>query len=459
MCPGSANRRRSATGSSSTAVADRIARGLAAHGVRGPFDLVGHSLGAAVALTLAAAARGPCAGWCWSRRRGWRRSRGWRRGRCRSAPTGARGPARAGAADRRRLGATAAAGVRGGRRRADPAAPGAADGRCVGDRRSGQRRRSRRSRPPTCGRCCVQASVPLGVIWGAEDRTMPGAARRSMRETRPDAEVMTIEQAGHVAMIERPEAFVATLERLLATLPKDATTRSRPGVYRAVSRQFPTPSCALTTTDRDAVLLADGRRLTYAEAGPRDGIPVIYCHGAIGTPLGGRSISMRSRGTWVSAISPSAGPGIGGSDPAADRTVLVFAERRAQLADRLGLGRFSVIGVSAGGPYALAPRTSSGAGRAGRAVQLAVAAVRAAPDARDAAADPARARASSRAHRRCAARRRSALPVIRRHPVLLSHVIAAHAAPGRARATARSPTSARAASASFLDARPAACAG
>jgi pimeloyl-ACP methyl ester carboxylesterase len=34
-------------------VADRIARGLAARGVRGPFDLVGHSLGAAVALTLA----------------------------------------------------------------------------------------------------------------------------------------------------------------------------------------------------------------------------------------------------------------------------------------------------------------------------------------------------------------------------------------------------------------------
>lgn len=37
------------------AVAERIARGLAAQGVRAPFDLVGHSLGAGVALTLAAA--------------------------------------------------------------------------------------------------------------------------------------------------------------------------------------------------------------------------------------------------------------------------------------------------------------------------------------------------------------------------------------------------------------------
>lgn len=36
------------------AVADRIARRLAARGVSGPFDLVGHSLGAGLALTLAA---------------------------------------------------------------------------------------------------------------------------------------------------------------------------------------------------------------------------------------------------------------------------------------------------------------------------------------------------------------------------------------------------------------------
>ena len=35
------------------AVADRVARGLAAHGVSGPLDVVGHSLGGAVALTLA----------------------------------------------------------------------------------------------------------------------------------------------------------------------------------------------------------------------------------------------------------------------------------------------------------------------------------------------------------------------------------------------------------------------
>lgn len=35
-------------------VAEHIARGLAARGIRGPFDLVGHSLGGGVAITLAA---------------------------------------------------------------------------------------------------------------------------------------------------------------------------------------------------------------------------------------------------------------------------------------------------------------------------------------------------------------------------------------------------------------------
>jgi pimeloyl-ACP methyl ester carboxylesterase len=37
------------------AVASRIARGLAARGVQSPFDLVGHSLGAGIAVALAAA--------------------------------------------------------------------------------------------------------------------------------------------------------------------------------------------------------------------------------------------------------------------------------------------------------------------------------------------------------------------------------------------------------------------
>ena len=116
-----------------------------------------------------------------------------------------------------------------------------------------------------------------------------------------------------------------------------------------------------TTIDRDAVLLDDGRRLTYAEAGPRDGIPVVYCHGAIGTPLGG-SVDLDAL-AWdlgVRHIAVSR-PGIGGSDPCAGRTVLDFASDLAELADALELERFSLIGVSAGGPYALGAAHQLGA--------------------------------------------------------------------------------------------------
>ncbi len=32
------------------------------------------------------------------------------------------------------------------------------------------------------------------------------------------------------------------------------------------------------------VRLPDGRSATFSAAGPRDGFPVVYCHGAIGSP-------------------------------------------------------------------------------------------------------------------------------------------------------------------------------
>jgi pimeloyl-ACP methyl ester carboxylesterase len=201
---------------------------------------------------------------------------------------------------------------------------------------------------------------------------------------------------------------------------------------------------------RDAVLLPDGRRLRYAEAGPRDGIPVIYFHGAIGTPLEA-SVDLDAI-AWKLGVRHIAisRPGIGGSDPAADRTVLSFASDVGQLADHLRLGRFSVIGVSAGGPYALAtayvlrervarvalcsslsplcaPHRTPGMRRR---IRLGLAAV-------------------ARAPWLCGAVGDLALPVVRNQPALLSRFIAAHAAPAE-RARLFEPDERRAASASFL---------
>lgn len=100
--------------------------------------------------------------------------------------------------------------------------------------------------------------------------------------------------------------------------------------------------------------LPGGRRIAYTDTGPRDGLPVIYCHGAIGTPLQATvDLGRLTAQLGVRYIAPSR-PGFGGSDPVRSRTILGFADDLGVLADALGLETFSVVGVSAGGPYALA---------------------------------------------------------------------------------------------------------
>jgi pimeloyl-ACP methyl ester carboxylesterase len=106
--------------------------------------------------------------------------------------------------------------------------------------------------------------------------------------------------------------------------------------------------------NHEGIRLSDGRLVTFASAGPDDGFPVIYCHGAVGSP--------RWRTVELDALVQRLGiryliinrPGFGGSDPSPGRCVLDFAHDLAELMDRLGLSRFAVVGVSAGAPYAIA---------------------------------------------------------------------------------------------------------
>jgi pimeloyl-ACP methyl ester carboxylesterase len=103
-----------------------------------------------------------------------------------------------------------------------------------------------------------------------------------------------------------------------------------------------------------SVRLRDGRRLAYAATGAASGFPVLYLHGAIGSP--------RWRTPALDSAVASLGirylvvdrPAFGDSDPQPGRTVADFARDVEELAEALGLGRFAVIGVSAGAPYALA---------------------------------------------------------------------------------------------------------
>jgi pimeloyl-ACP methyl ester carboxylesterase len=105
---------------------------------------------------------------------------------------------------------------------------------------------------------------------------------------------------------------------------------------------------------KEAVELSDGRRLSYSATGPRDGTPILYLHGAIGSApqrdpqLEAAITRFRIRYLMVDR------PGFGGSDPKPGRRVGDFAGDLEELADKLRLSRLAVIGVSAGAPYALA---------------------------------------------------------------------------------------------------------
>jgi pimeloyl-ACP methyl ester carboxylesterase len=206
------------------------------------------------------------------------------------------------------------------------------------------------------------------------------------------------------------------------------------------------------TDRRDAIHLADGRRLVYRETGPRDGFPVFYCHGAIGTPLS-RAVDLEELATdlRIRYIAVSR-PGVGGSDPHPGRTLLSFGADLSETADALAIERFAVVGVSAGGPYALAVARALGA-RVTRAAVCSSLSPLCAPHRTDGMQRRVRLALAVLAGRPglCRAFGDRVLPVIRQRPELLSLVIAAHAAPCE-RGRLDDAAERRAASTSFLDA-------
>ena len=206
------------------AVAERIADGLAAAGVEQPFDLVGHSLGAGIALTLACSMPDLV------------------RRLVLVAPAGLAAVPRpasvllSGSADlllatRRRLAPLTDLGW--GRRlllgfsAADAAGLSPTQARLLVEASASAQRTAvalatitQNDLRPMVARC----PAPLAAIWGARDRTVPLRVAEVIRDARPEAEIVTIEDAGHVVMVERPGEFAAALDGLLSRLPKHATT-------------------------------------------------------------------------------------------------------------------------------------------------------------------------------------------------------------------------------------------
>jgi pimeloyl-ACP methyl ester carboxylesterase len=108
----------------------------------------------------------------------------------------------------------------------------------------------------------------------------------------------------------------------------------------------------VTTDGRSRVQLPDGRRLDVWQGGDPGGTPLVFFHGTPGGRLQaalGDGAASRA-GVRLLAFSR---PGYGGSTDA-PTTLSSVGRDAGAFADALGLDAFAVLGVSGGGPYAVA---------------------------------------------------------------------------------------------------------
>ncbi|RDW83506.1 hypothetical protein BP5796_04997 [Coleophoma crateriformis] len=103
----------------------------------------------------------------------------------------------------------------------------------------------------------------------------------------------------------------------------------------------------------DIFILPDGRQLGYAQYGSQTGPAVLYLHGIPGSRIEAAMFDELSIQLGIRIIAADR-PGIGWSSPHPGRTLLDYPKDLEHLAKHLELDAYSVLGVSGGGPYALA---------------------------------------------------------------------------------------------------------
>ncbi|MGO4598000.1 alpha/beta fold hydrolase [Terrabacter sp. 2RAF25] len=108
----------------------------------------------------------------------------------------------------------------------------------------------------------------------------------------------------------------------------------------------------VTTDGRSRARLADGRRLDVWQGGDPAGHPVLFFHGTPGGRLQAALGDGAARRAGVRLVAFSR-PGYGGSTDA-PTSLKSVARDAGHLMGDLGIDAFAVLGVSGGGPYALA---------------------------------------------------------------------------------------------------------
>ena len=99
--------------------------------------------------------------------------------------------------------------------------------------------------------------------------------------------------------------------------------------------------------------LDGGRRIAWSEYGRANGHPVLYCHGFPASGVEAAFTRTAARAADARIIAPDR-PGYGASSPVPGRGLTDWVADAAALLDHLDIAAAPVIGMSGGGPYALA---------------------------------------------------------------------------------------------------------
>jgi pimeloyl-ACP methyl ester carboxylesterase len=114
-----------------------------------------------------------------------------------------------------------------------------------------------------------------------------------------------------------------------------------------------TAAASRRTTQPEIITLPDARRMAVYHFGDPQGAPLFFFHGWPSEGSTGVLLDSAARKLHLHVMAPDR-PGIGRSDPKPGRTIADWPADVRAIAAHFGLRKFAVLGISGGGPYALA---------------------------------------------------------------------------------------------------------
>jgi len=101
------------------------------------------------------------------------------------------------------------------------------------------------------------------------------------------------------------------------------------------------------------IQMGNGRSVAISEYGAPSGAPIFFCHGWPSSRTMAELTDAAARELNLRIISPDR-PGIRNSSLQLGRKLLDWPPLLAELADKMGIRQFNILGISGGAPYALA---------------------------------------------------------------------------------------------------------